>query len=194
MRPILLVLCLAIAGCRPAPVAVPPVAPVAVPAPPPPPPPARVWTAGTATVPVMMYHDVVAHQEVWFDQPVEEFRAQMRRLKDAGANPLTIDQLVAHLRDGAPLPDKPIVLTFDQGTLGLYTNVWPILKEYGWHATFFVHTGYVGRPSPTKQHVTWDQLRELHATGLIEVEPMTVTFPEFLGQLDDCLLYTSRCV
>jgi peptidoglycan/xylan/chitin deacetylase (PgdA/CDA1 family) len=112
----------------------------------------------------------------------------MRTLKEAGANPITIDQLVDHLRDGAPLPEKAIVLTFDQGTLGLYENVWPIVKEYGWHATFFVHTGYVGRPSPTKEHVTWDQLRELQATGLIAVEPMTVRFPEFLGQLDDTAL------
>jgi peptidoglycan/xylan/chitin deacetylase (PgdA/CDA1 family) len=187
MRWLPLLCCLALGGCRPSPepVAPPPAAPVPVPEPEPEPPPVRTWKSGTATVPVMMYHDVVAEQEVWFDMLVGEFRSQMVRLREAGAQPITIDELVAHFRDGAPLPDKPIVLTFDQGTGGLYTNVWPVLKEYGWPATFFVHTGYVGRPSPTKEHVTWDQLRELQASGLISVEPMTVTFPEFLGQLEE---------
>ena len=193
MRTLTILCCLALCGCRPAPEP----EPVAPPVPPPasseaadeaPQPAPRVWSRGSATVPALMYHDVVDHQEVWFDMGVAEFRSQMRQLKEAGATPITVDQLAAHLRDGEALPDKPVLLTFDQGTKGLYTNVWPVLQEYGWHATFFVHTGYVGRPSATKEHLTWDQLRELQASGLVEVEPMTVSFPEFLGQLDDATL------
>lgn len=172
-------------GCRaPAPVgsapAPLPAAPAATPAPPP-----RVWTAGRAVVPVIMYHDVVRAPEVWFDLTTPEFERQMRALRQAGAEVVTLAALVAHLRDGGELPSRAVALTFDQGTLGLYTEAWPVLKRYGYPATFFVHTGYVGRPSPTKEHVTWAQLRELEATGLIDVQPMSVTFPEFLGQLPD---------
>ncbi|MCC7495621.1 MAG: polysaccharide deacetylase family protein [Fimbriimonadaceae bacterium] len=148
----------------------------------------RVWTQGRQEVPVLMYHDVLDTPNLWFDLSRADFRQQLQHLREAGVTVVRLDQVVAHLREGAPLPPRAVALTFDQGTRGLYTTAWPLLREFGYPATFFVHTGYVGRPSPTKEHVTWDQLRELAASGQVSVQPMSVTFPEFLGQLPPAAL------
>lgn len=145
----------------------------------------RLLVKGTQDVPVLMYHDVVpGKKDVWFDLTTKEFEDQMAALHDAGANVVPLADVVAHLEDGKPLPEKAIALTFDDGTLGNYTEAWPILKRYRFPATFFVHTGYVGRPSG-KEHMTWDQLRELQKTGLIDVQPHTVNHPDDLRTMTD---------
>jgi peptidoglycan/xylan/chitin deacetylase (PgdA/CDA1 family) len=127
---------------------------------------------------------VPGKKDVWFHLTPTDFEDQMAALKDAGANVVPLSEVVAHLEKGKPLPDKAIALTFDDGTLGNYTEAWPVLKRYGYPATFFVHTAYVGRPS-TKEHMTWDQLRELQKTGLIDVQPHTVNHPDDLREMTD---------
>jgi peptidoglycan/xylan/chitin deacetylase (PgdA/CDA1 family) len=146
--------------------------------------PARLLVKGAQDVPVIMYHDVVPKKDVWFDLTVKEFDDQMAALKRAGANVVPLADVVAHLQDGKPLPDKAIALTFDDGTLGDYTYAWPVLKQYNYPATFFVHTGYVGVTS-SKEHMTWGQLRELQATGLIDIQPHTVNHPDDLRTMTD---------
>jgi peptidoglycan/xylan/chitin deacetylase (PgdA/CDA1 family) len=131
-----------------------------------------------------MYHDVVPKKDVWFDLTVEEFEDQMAALQRAGATVVPLEDVVAHLQDGKPLPDKAIALTFDDGTLGEYDHAWPILKKYNYPATFFVHTAFVGVKS-SKDHMTWDQLRELQATGLIDIQPHTVNHPDDLRTMSD---------
>ena len=132
---------------------------------------------GTMAVPVIMYHDVVPVKQVWFDLTTSEFAAQMAELSAAHAHPITIQQYYDHFASGAKLPDRPILLTFDDCTLGQYTQALPILQQYHFPAVFFVQTGYVGTTTE-KQHMSWQQLRNAEATGLITVESHTVTHPE----------------
>lgn len=73
-----------LAGCARPPATAPP-PPVEPPAAPPPPPPARLWTAGTQEVPVIMYHDVVDRKEIFFDLETSEFERQLAALRSAGA-------------------------------------------------------------------------------------------------------------
>lgn len=155
-------------------------------------PPAAVYPptlllAGTDAVPIIMYHDVVPKKQVWFDMTTHEFALQMQQLDAAGAHPVSLDDLYAHLQSGAPLPAHPIVLTFDDATLGQYTDALPILEKHGFKAVFFVQTASVGRPTE-KQHVTWNQLREAEATGLVTVESHTVTHPEDITKVPDAQL------
>ncbi len=132
---------------------------------------------GTMAVPVIMYHDVLPQKQVWFDLTTSEFADQMAELSAAHAHPITIQQYYNHFANGSKLPDRPILLTFDDCTLGQYTQALPILEQYHYPAVFFVQTGYVGTTTE-KQHMSWQQLREAEATGLITVESHTVTHPE----------------
>jgi hypothetical protein len=61
-----------------------------------------------------------------------EFAAQMGALKSAGWSAVTLDQLEANWRRGAPLAARPIVLTFDNGYNSQYTRALPVLRRLGW--------------------------------------------------------------
>jgi len=135
-------------------------------------------------VAVLVWHDVVSPQEVWFDTTLETFRTQLEAVKRGGFHVVTLAALRAHLERGAPLPAKPLVLTFDDNGHGIYENAFPLLRKYGFPATLFVHTNFVGKTT-TKRHNTWDQLREMERSGLIEVQSLTANHPPDLRALSD---------
>src|SRR5258706_14495245 len=78
---------------------------------------------------------------------------------------------------GAPLPDKPIVLTFDDGYRDAYEIAFPLLKKYGLTGTFYVVPGFVGEPA----YVTWGELKEMQQAGM-EIGAHTMHHP-FLTRL-----------
>ena len=150
----------------------------------------NLLTKGTVPVPIIMYHDVVPRKQVWFDMTTDEFSAQMADLAAAHAHPISIQALYDNLQNGAPLPARPILLTFDDCTLGQFTQALPILKQRHFPAVFFVQTASVGITTPgldgsEKDHMTWDQLKQAEATGLITVESHTVTHPEDMTAIPD---------
>src|SRR6478735_6596115 len=63
-----------------------------------------------------------------------------------------------------PIPDKLVVLTFDDSARSHYTTVRPILKRYGFGATFFVTEGF-DFPTNKTDYMTWEQIAELHRDG-----------------------------
>ncbi|MBF2083127.1 polysaccharide deacetylase family protein [Thermoleptolyngbya sp. C42_A2020_037] len=135
-------------------------------------------------VPVLMYHDVLPRKEVFFDVTPAEFEAHLQAIRDNGLTPIHLDQLVAHLATGAPLPPKPVLLSFDDGYLGHYEHVYPLLKQYGYPGVFAIYTGKVernyGRPG-----LTWAQLREMAADPLVAIASHSITHPKNLADLDD---------
>jgi peptidoglycan/xylan/chitin deacetylase (PgdA/CDA1 family) len=92
---------------------------------------------GTAAVPILMYHVIAAPPAGapfpgLYVQP-QEFAEQMQALKDAGWHAVTLDQVAAYWREGAPLgPGKPIVLSFDNGYQSQYAQAFPVLRRLGW--------------------------------------------------------------
>ncbi|MGA7932100.1 MAG: polysaccharide deacetylase family protein [Kovacikia sp.] len=130
--------------------------------------------ARLARVPVMMYHDIRPDKQVFFDVTPEEFEQHLQLIQQKGLTPISMDQLVAHLRTGLPLPEKPILLTFDDGYEGHYTYVYPLLKKYNYPAVFSIYTDKVdkrlGRPG-----VTWEQLREMVTNPLVTIASHSVT-------------------
>jgi peptidoglycan/xylan/chitin deacetylase (PgdA/CDA1 family) len=140
--------------------------------------------ARQARVPVIMYHDILPQKQVFFDVTPDEFAAALQLIHDNGLTPISLDQLVTHLSTGMPLPAKPIVLTFDDGYLGHYEYVYPMLKQYGYPATFAIYTAKVGKHLG-RSSLNWDQLREMAADPLVTIASHTVTHPEDLGLLPD---------
>ena len=136
-------------------------------------------------VAVLMWHDVVAGQkEVWFDTTVAELKTQFGQIQKRKFNVISMETLVKHLTEGTPLPIRPLVLTFDDNNLGLYTNAYPLLKQFHYPATFFVHTDFVG-VTTSKAHCTWEQLKEMQSSGLVTVQGHTCSHPADMRQLPD---------
>ncbi|MBE9102538.1 polysaccharide deacetylase family protein [Vacuolonema iberomarrocanum] len=148
-----------------------------------PPHPAIHGRARVARVPIIMYHDILAQKEVFFDLTPEEFEADLQLIRDNGLTPISLDQLVLHLRTGMPLPEKPILLTFDDGYAGHYTYVFPLLKEYGYPGLFSIYTSKVGE-NFGRSSLSWDELREMAQDPLITIASHSVTHPSDLTEFD----------
>ena len=101
----------------------------------------------------------------------EDFDWQMKYLVDHGYHTITPDELYSYLAGTGTLPDRPVLITFDDGYVDNYTQAYPILKKYNLKATIFVVTGFL---SKRKGYLTWDQLREMEQHG-ISIQSHTVT-------------------
>lgn len=124
--------------------------------------------ADRADVPVLCYHQI--RRPTAADGPQARpyivapavFARQMAALADAGYRTVTGEQLVAHVARGAPLPPKPVLLTFDDATAGQFTEALPILRRHGFRATFFVMTVVLDKPG----WLTRRQVRSLDRAGM----------------------------
>lgn len=131
---------------------------------------------------VLAYHDIMDSEpdQQYVATRTANFVAQMRWLKINHYVPVSIDQILA-ARDGkAELPEKAVLLTFDDGYRSMYDRVFPILKRYHWPAVFapvgsWLDTppdqmvNFSGKMRPRDKFVTWDEVREMSDSGLIEI-------------------------
>jgi peptidoglycan/xylan/chitin deacetylase (PgdA/CDA1 family) len=119
-------------------------------------------------VPVLCYHQI--REPTAADSagarplicPPSVLEGHLRALSEAGMQPVAGTQLVDHLELGTPLPDKPVMLSFDDASGGQYTNALPILRQLGMPATFFVMTVVLDRPN----WLSRDDIRMLDAAGM----------------------------
>ncbi|MDX2100013.1 MAG: polysaccharide deacetylase family protein [Leptolyngbyaceae cyanobacterium bins.59] len=143
--------------------------------------------AKQARVPILMYHDILPEKQVFFDVTPEEFEAHLQLIQKNGLTPITMQQLVMHLRTGAPLPKKPVLLTFDDGYSGHYDYVYPLLKKYGYPGVFSIYPSKVGKKIG-RSSLTWDQLREMVKDPLVTIASHSVTHPPDLRALPEAKL------
>jgi hypothetical protein len=96
--------------------------------------------------------------------PSEVVEAQLSALKAAGYQPVSLRQVRDAYRAGAPLPEHPILLTFDGGHLTTYRTVDPILRKLHWPAAMFLDTSAQESRHPT--YVFWDSVQRMSDSGL----------------------------
>ncbi|MFJ2485106.1 poly-beta-1,6-N-acetyl-D-glucosamine N-deacetylase PgaB [Pseudomonas sp. NPDC087639] len=132
------------------------------------------------------YHDVEDRDP---DQAVVAVRTerlieQLAWLRENGYKPVTVDQIMAARKGGPELPAKAILLSFDDGYSSFYTRVLPVLRAYNWHALLapvgsWIDTplnqpvDFAGAPRPRSDFLTWDQIREISRSGLVEIAAHT---------------------
>lgn len=120
-------------------------------------------------VPILMYHEVGHSDSPWSITP-EQFEAQMKYLREQGYVVISLTELQAGLEQNLPLPQKAVVITFDDGREGVYTHALSILQQYGFTATIYIVPSWVGGqniPSDESysEFLTWDQLTQLANAG-----------------------------
>jgi peptidoglycan/xylan/chitin deacetylase (PgdA/CDA1 family) len=142
--------------------------------------PAIASTTGARTldVPILMYHRIdylrptlpAITRRLTVDPG--DFARQMGWLKAHGYHSLTQEQLLAALRDGRPLPARPVVITFDDGYRDVLGKASPVIRRLGLHATEYVITGRLRGTDPS--FLTAPELRVIEQRG-IEIGSHTVT-------------------
>jgi peptidoglycan/xylan/chitin deacetylase (PgdA/CDA1 family) len=130
------------------------------------------------TLRVLMYHKV---NDLWPNPttvPTAVFEEQMALLGTLGYTPVSLDAVSDHYLRGAPLPQRAVLLTFDDGYRDNLENALPILRRHGYPAVLFVPIGFLddGRPLPHEESLRllgvrnetldWDELAELEAGGI----------------------------
>ncbi|PUZ29746.1 polysaccharide deacetylase [Chitinophaga parva] len=115
-------------------------------------------------IPVLCYHhvytDMKGHAPA-YSISLHNFRAQLKMLADSNFHVISPDQLYDHLCCAAKLPDKPVLLTFDDGNQEQATLVAPLLDSMGYKATFFIMTVTIGKP----RYLSAAQIATLSAHG-----------------------------
>jgi peptidoglycan/xylan/chitin deacetylase (PgdA/CDA1 family) len=122
----------------------------------------------TVEVPILIFHSVrpylpsdtgEARQYIATPGTLER---ELGWLKANGYASISFDDLARALQGGAPLPPKPVIISFDDGWESQFTYAVPLLEKYGFRATFFVYTNAIG----VKNYMTWEQLRSLEDAGM----------------------------
>ena len=127
---------------------------------------------------VLMYHKVNDVEGNSVTVPVGLFDEQMAQLGEFGYTPVSLDAVLDHYLQRAPLPDGAVLITFDDGYRDNLENAVPVLQRYGYPAVLFCPIGYLGgrRPLPHDEHLAsqgivnrtldWSELAELETAGV----------------------------
>ena len=122
-------------------------------------------------IPVLCYHSVsderIHGTSRWSVSP-GDFDEQMALLAQQGRTSMTVSRYAELLRRAAPMPPRPVLVTFDDGWADLATTALPVLRRYGLSGTAYVITDRLGarQPPGAGRPLDWDQLAELSAAGI----------------------------
>ena len=129
-------------------------------------------------LPILMYHSVSNSQDDFSITP-EVFESNLETLTNYGYTPVSFAQVIDYVYNGSVLPQKPIVITFDDGYTNNYTEAFPILKKYGYPATIFAIGSSFGKSYykdtafSINPHFNYNEAREMNLSKLISIQSHT---------------------
>lgn len=113
-------------------------------------------------VPVLNYHQVNNKFQTCLTMKPKNFEEQMKYLHDNDYHVITQQQFDEYMSGDGTLPDRPVLITFDDGYADNYQYAYPIMKKYGMRGTIFLITGLVDKPG----YLTWEQIKKMSADGM----------------------------
>jgi peptidoglycan/xylan/chitin deacetylase (PgdA/CDA1 family) len=125
-------------------------------------------------IPVLMYHHFAnegAEELKSLTVAPEQFEEQIQYLMEKGYTTISFTELYAYLKGEGTLPEKPLMITMDDGYSSNYEYAFPILQKYNANATIFISTNYVGMNIPYHlPHFTWEEAKEMEDSGYIDIQ------------------------
>ena len=140
--------------------------------------PVGVFADGYQTVPILAYHRFGDKDGKMVVSP-EAFAAQLKYLADNDYRVIRLADLVEFLAGKRSLPRRAVVITADDGYASVYRHAFPLLKQYGFPATIFVYTDFIG----ASDALTWAQMQEMIATGLVDIESHSKSHESLVAML-----------
>ena len=141
-------------------------------------------------VPIIMYHSILkdpsrSNKYTVTPAVLEE---DLKYIKDKGYTTVTIADLISYVYDDSPLPEKPIVLTFDDGHYNNYGYLFPLLEKYDMKAVISIVGSYTDKFTETDEanlnysYLRWKDIKELMDTGRIEFQNHTYNLHSNTGK------------
>ncbi|MBZ9686293.1 polysaccharide deacetylase family protein [Clostridium estertheticum] len=123
---------------------------------------------------ILTYHCIGYEKNNGLKVPAQQFKQHMKYIKDYGYTTITLEQLSKFIIENKPIPEKSVVITFDDGYVDNYQYAYPILKAFNLKATVFVIPKTIDK---RKGYMTSNQLKELQSNG-IDIQSHTLDHEE----------------
>jgi len=154
---------------------------------------------GYQTVPILVYHNFSKNSSDKTAVGQDDFEAQMKYLKNNGYHVVSIDQLLDFIDYKQQLPEKSIVITFDDAWRSIFDVALPILIKYDFTATFFIYTDFIGGGKT----MTWKQIETLSKIGFdiqcqtkthrnLTVSKKNESFKEYFESIEMEIIYPKK--
>lgn len=132
-------------------------------------------------VPIIMYHSLLKEESRHGPYVIspQQFEEDVAYLQREGYTTIVMEDLLAYVHKGQPLPEKPVMLTFDDGYYNNYEYAFPVLQKYGAKMVLSPVGSYTDAYSRTQEeranysYLTWERLREMRESGLVELQNHT---------------------
>lgn len=130
-------------------------------------------------LPIIMYHSLLKDTQLQGQYVIspDKFEDDLKKLTEEGYTTITVKELTDYVYNNNDLPEKPIMLTFDDGYYNNYLYAYPLLKKYDCKAVISPIAYYSQKysettdpPSPSYTHCTWKQLKEMQESGYVEIQ------------------------
>lgn len=140
--------------------------------------PTAAASADSVCLPIIMYHGILkedSRQGQYIISPAL-FDSDLQYIRQLGYTTVVMQDLIDHVDQGTPLPEKPIMLTFDDGYYNNYLFAYPLLQKYNMKAVISPVVSWSKFYSEQDSdhaiysHITWDEIREMAQSGLVEIQ------------------------
>jgi len=129
-------------------------------------------------LPVLMYHSINSKESKAGDYVITPgaLRGDLEWLRDNGYQTVVVQDLLDYVETGKALPEKPVMITFDDGYYNNYLNAFPLLKEFQMKAVVSIIVSETDKYSQLNEnrenysHLTWEQIKEMMDSGLVEFQ------------------------
>lgn len=149
---------------------------------------------------VIMYHNISPKTSLCgkYCVSVNEFEQDLLYLQSHGYNAVSMKEVTDFAYNGTPLPDKPVLITFDDGHEGFYIYAYPLLKKYGYKAAVNIVGKFAEQYSaleaedhpdahnPDYGYMTFGELKELNDSGIVEIGSHTYNMHSLNGTRRGC--------
>ncbi len=126
-------------------------------------------------VSVIGYHDIgEGLPETAMRIHTSKFRKQMEAIRLLGIKVITLDEFIAWKKGETPIPEKSILITFDDGWKSVYTDAFPVLKEFGFPFTIFLYKNYIDGGGKA---LTTRMIQEMLNAGGLSIGSHSVSHP-----------------
>ncbi len=144
-----------------------------------------VYSDGYQVVPILCYHQFVegVKSKSAMQVSARAFGEQMAYLSQNGYQVIPFSRLSEFLDGTRSIPPKSVVITIDDGYKSVYETAFPILRKYGFPATLFLYTDFVGGGAA----LSWSQIREMQDSGLVDMESHSRTHSSLVRKQDESL-------
>ena len=148
----------------------------------------------TKKLPILLYHHISYTVENDAMVSPARFEEQMKALADSGYTAVTSDDVINYIEKGTELPEKAIMITFDDGYMSNYEYAYPILKKYGLKATIFAVGETYGKDTYPETdvkiypHLGDKERQEMENSGVVEIQSHTYSMHQN-AKLEDGIAY-----